>query len=96
MAVFAAQTDHLSPSYASLPVNFRSQLANGSRWHAADLRIVSHGLENLYGPLRPLLEPRLADVTERYERTNKRTNRDGITQKNPIHIDPPTGVGDQK
>ena len=46
MVVFAAKTDHLSPSYASFPVNFRSELANGLRSHAADLRIVSHGLEN--------------------------------------------------
>ena len=99
MAVFAAQSHHLSPSYTSIPVNFRSFLANGLRWHAPDLRIESHGLENPWAPFIPLLHPLLAAVTERYERTNgrtdERTSRDGITQKTPIHIDPPTGVGDQ-
>ena len=62
MAVFAAQTDHLSPSYTSIPVNFRSFLANGLRWHAAAFRIESYGLENPWGPLRPRIsaKPRVS------------------------------------
>ena len=68
MAVFAAQTDHLSPSYTSIPVNFRSFLANGLRWHAAHLRIESHGLENPLGPLRPRIpaKPRVDQLSASY------------------------------
>ena len=32
--------------FGAFLVNFRSQLANSSRWHAADLRIVLYGLDN--------------------------------------------------
>ena len=46
--------------------------------------------------LTALLPSVLAAVTERHERTNERTDGDGITQKTPIYIDPPTCIGDQK
>ena len=72
MAVFAAQTDHLSPSYTSIPVNFRSFLANGWRWHAPPLRIESYGLENPWGPLRPRksAKPRVDQLRTNYFRRN--------------------------
>ena len=41
--------------------------------------------------LKALLLPLLAAVTERYERTD----RDGIAERSPVYIDPPTCVGDQ-
>ena len=46
--------------------------------------------------LKALLLPLFVAVTERDERTNGRTNGDGITQNTPVYIDPPTGVGDQR
>ena len=72
MAVFPAQMDHLSPSYTSIPVNFRSFLANGLRWHAPDLRIESHGLENPFGPLRPRIyaKSRVDQLRTNYFRRN--------------------------
>ena len=49
MVVFAAQMDHLSPSYTQIPVNFRSQLANGLRWHQARIQDFCMGAAKLVG-----------------------------------------------